>query len=65
MVKFCKRFSRGSLQRNNRNRREGCLCWRCSGILEGLPMLSRVLEPEVMNTQSEAVDYNQMDLIMV
>lgn len=24
-------------------------------------MLPRVLEPEVMNTQSEAVDYNQMD----
>ena len=24
-------------------------------------MLKRVLEPEVMNTQSEAIDYNQMD----
>lgn len=33
--------------------------WQSSS--KGCSMLDRVLEPEVMNTSSEAVDYNQMD----
>lgn len=35
--------------------------WSSQPTSEGRPMLERVLEPEVMNTSSEAIDYNQMD----